>query len=171
MRLKALLPIFMALFLMLGANPQAIAGPSAAAPANPDAQEEKIPDPDRYIVSFTRPAQGKAALKAAGARIELDLPLHNAAAAHIPAPALEGLRQNYAAVRDAPDLPGPYRGPVLFIKGGESDYIQESHRTHIMALFPQAQLKVMPGCGHWLHAQHPRLFNGLAGRFLDAQSP
>jgi esterase len=40
-----------------------------------------------------------------------------------------------------------------------------------MALFPQAQLKVMPGCGHWLHAQHPRLFNGLVGRFLDAQSP
>lgn len=83
---------------------------------------------------------------------------------------LDGLRQNYTAVRDAPDLSGPYRGPVLFIKGGDSDYIQESHRTHIMALFPQARLKVMPGCGHWLHAQHPRLFNSLVGRFLDAQS-
>ncbi|MCH7667488.1 MAG: S8 family serine peptidase [Acidobacteria bacterium] len=52
------------------------------------------PDPDRYIVSFSNPGQGKAALRAAGARIELDLPRHDAAAAHIPAHALAGLRQN-----------------------------------------------------------------------------
>lgn len=81
---------------------------------------------------------------------------------------LQGLRDNYSAVRAAPDFRSPYGGPVLFIKGGESDYIREQHRTHILALFPQAQLKVMPGCGHWLHAQQPRMFNGLVGRFLDA---
>ena len=33
-----------------------------------------------------------------------------------------------------------------------------------------AELKVMPGCGHWLHAERPRLFNNLVGRFLDAQA-
>ena len=72
-------------------------------------------------------------------------------------------------MRAAPDFRSPYGGPVLFIKGGDSDYIQEKHRTHILALFTQAELKIMPGCGHWLHAQKPQLFNGLVSRFLDTQ--
>ena len=80
----------------------------------------------------------------------------------------EGIKRGYAAVRDAPVSAAPYRGPVQFIKGGESDYIREAHRSHTLALFPQATVKVMPACGHWLHAQQPTLFNGIAGRFLDS---
>lgn len=83
---------------------------------------------------------------------------------------LDGLKRNYSAVRQALESSSPYRGPVLFIKGGESAYIQASHRSHILALFPAASVKVMPASGHWLHAQHPQLFNGIVGRFLDAQS-
>lgn len=52
------------------------------------------PDNDRYIVSFLDVSKGKAALSAAGARIALDLPNHEAAAAHIPSRALAGLRRN-----------------------------------------------------------------------------
>jgi len=52
------------------------------------------PDPDRYIVSFLDVGKGKAALRAAGARIELELTGREAAAAHIPARALNGLRNN-----------------------------------------------------------------------------
>jgi esterase len=70
-------------------------------------------------------------------------------------------------VRDAPVAASPYRGPVLFIKGGDSDYIREEHRRDILRLFPAAMLRVMPGCGHWLHAQQPSLFNSIVGRFLD----
>jgi esterase len=55
---------------------------------------------------------------------------------------------------------------VLFIKGGESDYIREEHRAQILRLFPAAEMKIMPGCGHWLHAERPDLFNSLARRFL-----
>ena len=87
---------------------------------------------------------------------------------------LDGLKRNYGAVRQGLESASPYRGPVLFIKGGESAYIQASHRSHILALFPAASVKVMPASGHWLHAQHPKLFNGIVGRFLgalDAQSP
>lgn len=83
---------------------------------------------------------------------------------------LQGLKRNYSAVRVGLDSAAPYPGPVLFIKGGESSYIQESHRSHILALFPAARVKVMPASGHWLHAQHPSLFNGIVGRFLDAQT-
>lgn len=52
------------------------------------------PDPDRYIVSFLDVGKGKAALRAAGARIVLDLPRHEVAAVHIPSRALKGLRRN-----------------------------------------------------------------------------
>lgn len=82
---------------------------------------------------------------------------------------LAGIRRNYHAVREAPVATSPYPGPALFIKGGDSDYILEQHRRPILALFPQAAVKVMPGCGHWLHAERPSLFNSIAGRFLDAQ--
>ncbi len=80
---------------------------------------------------------------------------------------VEGIRRGYASLREAPSGAAPFSGPVLFIKGGDSDYIREEHRTHILALFPAAQVKVMPGCGHWLHAERPSLFNGIVGRFLQ----
>jgi esterase len=80
---------------------------------------------------------------------------------------LEGLKRDYGAVRAAPDNGHPYAGPVLFIKGGESDYILPEHRATVQALFPAVELKVMPGCGHWLHAEQPDLFNGIVRRFLQ----
>ena len=82
---------------------------------------------------------------------------------------LEGLRSDYHALREAPAATGPYLGPVLFIKGGESDYLLETHRERINTMFPRASLKVMAGCGHWLHVEKPELFNRLVKRFLDMQ--
>lgn len=79
----------------------------------------------------------------------------------------EELVRSYGAYRAA-NSPGlRYDGPVLFIKGGESNYIQEAHRPEILARFPAATLKIMPGCSHWLHAQQPVLFNAIVARFLD----
>jgi len=52
------------------------------------------PDPDRYIVSFLDVGKGKAALRAAGASVQLELDRYEAAAAHIPPQALKGLRNN-----------------------------------------------------------------------------
>jgi esterase len=79
---------------------------------------------------------------------------------------LQGLKRGYAAVRAEPTVTAPYKRPVLFIKGGDSNYIREEHRGHILDLFPGATMKIMPGCGHWLHAQRPSLFNSLVRRFL-----
>lgn len=77
-----------------------------------------------------------------------------------------GIQASYDAIRASIGLREPYVKPVLFVKGGDSNYIQESHRQSIAVLFPMAALKVIPGCGHWLHAQEPRLFNNLVARFL-----
>ena len=52
------------------------------------------PDPERFIVKFTDAAQGRAAVRAAGGEILLDLPAVSAAAARLPARALQALANN-----------------------------------------------------------------------------
>ena len=60
-----------------------------------------------------------------------------------------------------------YKGPCLFIRGGDSDYITADHRQTIMAQFPNVQAKTIEGAGHWLHAQKPTIFNRLVSEFID----
>lgn len=79
---------------------------------------------------------------------------------------LAGLKQAYEQILAAPNLPDVYPGPVLFIKGSESAYVQPQHQPTILAAFPNARAKVMQGCGHWLHAEKPALFNRLVMQFL-----
>ncbi len=62
----------------------------------------------------------------------------------------------------------PFEGPTLFLKGETSAYIQEKHRPIIDELFPSAQLQVVAGVGHWLHAEKPDTFNNLVSSFLIA---
>lgn len=83
---------------------------------------------------------------------------------------LSGIMSNYDEIRAGLSSNEPFTGKVLFIKGGDSDYILPQHRETIMALFPDAAVKIMPDCGHWLHAQNPSLFNGIVRRFLVRQS-
>lgn len=63
-----------------------------------------------------------------------------------------------------------YQGPSLFIRGGESNYVTGEHRNAIMAQFPSAQAKTLEGCGHWLHAQKPAIFNRIVSEFIDKQA-
>jgi len=79
-------------------------------------------------------------------------------------PVIDACYQNLAA---APDGQAPYQGPVLFIKGADSAYIQEKHRGAIKNLFPNAELKVIEGTGHWLHAEKADTFAALCRRFLS----
>ncbi len=77
-----------------------------------------------------------------------------------------GIRSAYPALLAAPQGERSYPGPVLFIKGGASDYVQEPYWPAIQAFFPRATIRVMPDCGHWLHVEKPQLFNGIVKRFL-----
>jgi esterase len=77
----------------------------------------------------------------------------------------KAIADNYSLLGGA-NHGGPYSGEVLFIKGSNSDYILPEHQTAAMALFPQAQVKVIDGTGHWLHAEKPNIFNKLVLRFL-----
>ncbi|MBE0414025.1 alpha/beta fold hydrolase [Yoonia sp.] len=65
-----------------------------------------------------------------------------------------------------PDMAGQFDGPVLFLSGAASDYIQPAHRPAIKALFPNAQFAKIPGAGHWLHAEKPLEFIAAVTAFL-----
>jgi len=62
---------------------------------------------------------------------------------------------------------GHYSGPVLFIKGGDSNYLRETHRDAITERFNDVEVKVIESTGHWLHAEKPRSFNRLVRQFLE----
>lgn len=59
-----------------------------------------------------------------------------------------------------------FTNDTLFIKGGESDYMLPEHRERVLALFPSASVRVIPGAGHWVHAQKPELVTRTLLRFL-----
>ena len=84
---------------------------------------------------------------------------------------LKAIKDNYQAIIAAPTssikLPC-FSGPVLILKGADSHYILADHKVAFDTLLPNAELKIMTGCGHWLHAEKPELFCRLVTRFLDS---
>lgn len=74
----------------------------------------------------------------------------------------------YGKLTRAPEGEGPFEGPVLFLKGADSAYIQEKHRERIEQLFPAATLRIIQDTGHWLHAEKADTFAALCRRFLSS---
>lgn len=60
----------------------------------------------------------------------------------------------------------PFTKPVLFVAGARSDYIQQSHRPAIRALFPGARFVTIKDAGHWLHADNPAAVIAVLESFL-----
>lgn len=59
-----------------------------------------------------------------------------------------------------PDILGPvtgdpYKGPALFVAGGNSNYIRPEDESDIRRLFPQSRILTIPDAGHWVHADKP----------------
>lgn len=66
------------------------------------------------------------------------------------------------------DLPkAGFDGPCLFLAGAASDYAAEGAAADaIHAYFPQAELRYLEGCGHWIHAEKPKEVGGVVAGFL-----
>lgn len=80
---------------------------------------------------------------------------------------LADIHQQYAQLVKG-NCSGRFAGPVLFLKGGESGYIQQEHREAILERFPRAKLKTVANTGHWLHAEKPRAVAKLLENFIAA---
>lgn len=84
---------------------------------------------------------------------------------------LSGLKQSYANIINWPYQNKCFNGPVHFIKGEHSDYIQPLHQAAIKRQFPNATFKIIANTGHWLHAEKPEVFNRLVLRMLNSDLP
>lgn len=60
-----------------------------------------------------------------------------------------------------------YNGDVLFIKGGASKFVQNSHLDTIQSYFPNYLLTSIRSAGHWLHAEAPEDTIAMLKRYLD----
>ncbi len=72
----------------------------------------------------------------------------------------------YDHIRGALPAEGSFPRPVLFVAGGTSGYVDASDMPRIRAQFPEAQLHVLPGVGHWVHAEAPDAFSDAVLSFL-----
>lgn len=75
--------------------------------------------------------------------------------------------ENYHDILQKTNLFAAYEGPTLFIKGANSDYIQEKELSDYQQFFPQAALTTIPDAGHWIHAEQPKAFINVVQYFLQ----
>lgn len=71
---------------------------------------------------------------------------------------LDVLAQQVDSIMDGFDLNDPKTVgqkafPILFVKGGMSDYILEEDCAAIEQFYHEATLVTIPGAGHWVHAE------------------
>lgn len=88
-------------------------------------------------------------------------------------PHLEMIRDHLDAITGWPegDL-GVYGGPVLWVAGERSHYVQGEYDAAMERLFPRERRVVVKGAGHWVHSEQPEIFGEVLRRFVDAgQSP
>ncbi|MEM1145122.1 MAG: alpha/beta fold hydrolase [Pseudomonadota bacterium] len=78
-----------------------------------------------------------------------------------------GLEESYSSLLEAPQGDG-FRGPILFVHGGQSEYWHPAAERRALQLFANARIESIPDTGHWLHVEKPGEFNSLVARFLEA---
>lgn len=79
---------------------------------------------------------------------------------------IPALKNAYPEIIDKLNFTGIYDGPVLFILGAKSHYLDEADKPYIEKFFPKAQYVTVPGAGHWVHADNPAGFMEALENFL-----
>lgn len=79
---------------------------------------------------------------------------------------LQGLHRGYRQLI-AGNSAGNFDGPTLFVRGGQSDYIQPGAEADIQQRFPQARIETVEEAGHWLHAEQPDAVGRIIAGFLE----
>ncbi len=69
---------------------------------------------------------------------------------------LAALEAEMPRIMGFPEMTGTWDGPVLLLRGGASDYVEESGVAAARRLFPAVEVETVEGAGHWLHAEKPR---------------
>ena len=75
------------------------------------------------------------------------------------------LKEKYQEVVSTFNLKNSFNKSVLFLKGGNSNYINSSDEIEIKNYFPLANIETINKAGHWLHAEQPVEFYEKVKRF------
>lgn len=59
-----------------------------------------------------------------------------------------------------------YDGPVLWIAGADSNYVQASYAEGMERYFPKVRRVTIKDAGHWVHSEQPEVFLEVLRRFL-----
>ena len=76
------------------------------------------------------------------------------------------LWDNYSIISGWEELPA-WLGPILFIRGKNSSYLDECYQSSLLEQFPNAKAYVIAGAGHWVHAEKPQAVQRAIQRFLS----
>ena len=80
---------------------------------------------------------------------------------------LKALIENVEEVGKALDSEAYFGGDVEFIRGADSNYIEDIDELMILKQFPKAEIRTVPEAGHWLHAENPTVFYKVVMDFLE----
>jgi esterase len=61
-----------------------------------------------------------------------------------------------------------FANPAFFISGENSNYVPQTARSQILQFFPNSKFHIVPGAGHWLHADNPKDFIASVGSFVNS---
>ncbi len=80
------------------------------------------------------------------------------------------LHMLYRALPQIGGFPDPggaqYEGPVLWVAGGDSDYVRDEDADSMRELFPRTTRISIKGAGHWVHSERPEEFISTVRWFL-----
>ncbi|WP_392551762.1 alpha/beta fold hydrolase [Orbus wheelerorum] len=78
----------------------------------------------------------------------------------------KAITEHYADIRAWHEI-SPYRQPILFIKGAQSNYIIDDYYGDILTQFPYATIEIVDGAGHNVHYDKPKQVIALIKNWLD----
>ncbi len=68
---------------------------------------------------------------------------------------VDAVEENLEGISGTLPVKGIYEGPVLVIRGGDSDYISDDDKPLFSSYFPNYHMVTIPGASHWVHADMP----------------
>jgi esterase len=80
---------------------------------------------------------------------------------------LNAIFENYPKLCRPLPAKEPFSKPTLFIRGGQSPYIDDADYPLIHQFFPAATIETIPQAHHWVHADAPNEFVRLILEFLN----
>lgn len=80
---------------------------------------------------------------------------------------LQLLRAELDSIMGFPQLTGAqFTGPVLWIRGDQSNYVAIGDMPTMKSFFPETELFTIHGSGHWVHSEKPQEFTAALREFL-----